>query len=164
MATADVEHGANRDRVPTQKTHDRRRIAQPPMRAVQLPVSPCYHVLWQTRIVEKLSIETTAQAPDFSQPWKTWSGTPRSDARQAGLEWPYRDRPALRGPHSQDFDFDPRFEPVYTGGPGFGSRVFSPERGGISHSLRAPGHIYAHRHFVLHRYGQKRRRVNLEIR
>ena len=63
MATADVEHAANRDRVLTQETQYRCRIAEPLMRTLQLPVSPCYRVFGQGRIVEKLRTETTAQCP-----------------------------------------------------------------------------------------------------
>jgi len=44
----------------TQKMQDRCRIAEPPMRTLQPPVSPCYRVFGQGRIVEKLGIETTA--------------------------------------------------------------------------------------------------------
>jgi hypothetical protein len=60
VAAADVQHAANRDRILTQKTQDHCRIAEPAMRTVQLPVSPCYRVFGQGRIIEKLSIETTA--------------------------------------------------------------------------------------------------------
>src|ERR1019366_4925333 len=58
VAAADVQHAANRDRILTQKTQDHCRIAEPAMRTVQLPVSPCYRVFGQGRIIEKLSIET----------------------------------------------------------------------------------------------------------
>ena len=42
-------------------------------------------------------------------------------------------------------------------------RTLSQERSDACHSLRTPSHVHAHRHFVLHRDRQERRRVDFEI-
>src|SRR5260370_39201829 len=68
MAAADVEHHADRDRIPTQKAQDRCRIAEPAMCMLQLPIGPCYRVFWKERmILEKLRIDTASQVSQIRQ-------------------------------------------------------------------------------------------------
>jgi hypothetical protein len=68
MAAADVEHHADRDRIPTQKAQDRCRIAEPAMCMLQLPIGPCYRVVWKGRmILEKLRIDTASQVSQIRQ-------------------------------------------------------------------------------------------------
>ena len=95
VAAADVEHAANRDWILTQKTQERCRIAEPAMRSLKLPISPCYRGVGHARIVENLGIGRTAQAPQFSPPRKpVFWGRPM-DARRLGLQCPCRGRHIL---------------------------------------------------------------------
>src|SRR5438270_8374963 len=62
MAAADVEHRADRDRIPAQQPQYRRRVAEPAMHGVQLPVGLQNHMFRHAGVVENFGIDTAAEA------------------------------------------------------------------------------------------------------